>query len=44
MSKISKNKRITTTYRCFKTFDENLFLTDLTRDLEHFVINRKTVN
>ena len=44
LSKISKNKHITTTYRCFKTFDENLFLTDLTRGLEHFEVNRKTVN
>ena len=44
MSKISKNKHITTTYRCYKTFDENLFLTDLTRSLEHFEVNRKTVN
>ena len=41
MSKISKNKHITTTYRCYKTFDENLFLTNLTRGLEHFEVTFK---
>ena len=44
MSKISKNKHITTTYRCFKIFHENLFLTYLVCDLEHFEVNRKAVN
>ena len=38
---ISKSGHITTSYRCFKTFDESLFLTDLTSYLEKFKSNRK---
>ena len=36
---ISKSDHITTSYRCFKTFDESLFLTDLTSCLETFELN-----
>ena len=43
-AKISKPDHITTSYRCFKTFDENLFLTDLSSCLEHFKSDRSTVD
>ena len=43
-AKISKPDHITTSYRCFKTFDENLFLTDLSSCLEHFKSDRGTVD
>ena len=43
-TKILKPNHITTSYRCFKKFDENLFLTDLSSCLEHFKSDRSTVN
>lgn len=43
-AKISKPDHITTSYRCFKKFDESLFLTDLSSCLEHFKSDRKTVD
>ena len=43
-AKISKSDHITTSYLCFKMFDESLFLTDLTSCLETFELNRKTVD
>ncbi|MEW8544984.1 MAG: reverse transcriptase family protein [Candidatus Thiodiazotropha sp.] len=42
--KISKTNHITSSYRCFKSFDETSFLTDLNNDLEHFELNRETVD
>ena len=42
--KIPKTEHITTSYRCFKTFDEQHFLADLHHDLCNFVRNRETTN
>ena len=38
--KISKPEHITTSYRCFKNFDEALFLTDLANDLDTFKVGQ----
>ena len=35
--KISKSDHITTSYRCFKSFNEDAFITDLTSDLNIFL-------
>ena len=43
-AKISKPNHITTSYRCFKKFDEGLFLTDLSRCIEHFKTDRNTID
>ena len=41
--KLSKHKYITTTYRCYKHFNEANFLVKLTSDLHTFVTDQKTV-
>ena len=38
--KISKSEHITTSYRCFKNYDEALFLTDLANDLDTFKVGQ----
>lgn len=43
-SKIPKTEHITTSYRCFKTFDEISFLADLQYDLNNLEINRETID
>ena len=42
--KIPKTEDITTSYRCFKTFDEQHFLADLHHDLCNFETNRETID
>ena len=42
--KIPKTEHITTSYRCFKTFDEQHFLADLHHDLCNFETNRETID
>ena len=42
--KISKEKHITTSYRCFKHFNETNFLNELAKDLETFETDQETVN
>ena len=42
--KIPKKKHKTSSYRCFKKFDDAHFLSDLDTDLERFVANHHTVN
>ena len=42
--KISKDKHITTSYRCFKHFNEINFLNELAEDLETFETDQETVN
>ena len=41
--RILKHKHITTSYRCFKNFDENSFLLELTNDLNTFVADELSV-
>ena len=43
-AKISKPEHITTSYRCFKKFDETLFLNDLSSCLEYFKSDRESVD
>lgn len=43
-SKILKAKHLTKSYRCFKKFEENRFLSDLFQDLENFELNRQVVD
>ena len=38
-NKICKSDHITTLYRCFQAFNEEAFITDLSRDLNNFVVN-----
>lgn len=38
-----KHKRITTTYRCYKHFNETNFLAELTSDLDTFVTDQEIV-
>lgn len=42
--KISKSEHISTSYRCFKKFDETLFLTDLASDLDSLVVNESDID
>ena len=42
--KISKTKHISTSYRCFKHFNESLFLSDLATDLESFHLSNNNVD
>ena len=37
--KIPKSSHITTSYRCFKNFDDSLFLNDLANDISVFTTN-----
>ncbi|MEW8545919.1 MAG: endonuclease/exonuclease/phosphatase family protein, partial [Candidatus Thiodiazotropha sp.] len=41
--KVSKSEHITTTFRCFKQFDETLFLTDLSNDLDTFKVGQCSI-
>ena len=43
-SRVSKSSHITTNYRCFKHFDETMFLNDLENDLITFTANQSTVD
>lgn len=43
-SKSLKAKHIMKSYRCFKRFDENRFLTDLSNNLENFELNHQVVD
>ena len=43
-SRVSKSSHITTNYRCFKHFDEIMFLNDLENDLITFTANQSTVD
>ena len=42
--KIPKTEHITTSYRCFKIYDEQNFLADLHHDLCNFETNRETID
>ena len=42
--KIPKHKHVTTTYRCFKQFNEFAFLSDLQNDLDSFTANATCVD
>ena len=42
--KIPKTEHITTSYWCFKTFDEQHFLADVHHDLCNFEINQETID
>ena len=39
-----RNIIISTSYRCFKHFNESLFLSDLAADLESFHLSNNNVN
>ena len=43
-SKTPKHEHITTSYQCFKTFDETSFLENLNYDLYNLEINRKDID
>ena len=43
-SRVSKSSHITTNYRCFKHFDETMFLNDLEIALIAFTANQSTVD
>ena len=43
-AKISKNSHTTTSYRCFKKFDETMFLSDLSSCLTNFKSDRITID
>ena len=43
-NKIRKTVHITSRYRCFKNFNEESFITDLSRDLNHFTLDRSDIN
>lgn len=43
-SKIPKDKHITTTYRSFKQFDENRFISDVSNDLNTFVADKFNID
>ena len=43
-NKIRKTHHITSWYRCFKTFNEESFITDLSRDLNDFTLDRSDIN
>ena len=42
--KVSKSDYITTSYRCFKRFNEDAFITDLTSDLYNFSASNSDIN
>ena len=42
-SKVKKSCHISTSYRCFKTFDEELFLRDLSEELSRFSISESDI-
>ena len=42
--KIVKSEHITTSYRCFKRFNENAFLNDLSSDLDNFITTSSNIN
>ena len=42
--KVTKNEHVTTTYRCFKQFEESVFLRDLQNDLNAFTANSTNVD
>ena len=42
--KIVKSEHITTSYRCFKRFNENAFLNDLSSDLDNFTTTSSNIN
>ena len=41
---ISKTKHITTRYRCFKNFNEEIFKADLSSDLNNFTVDQPGIN
>ena len=43
-NKISKDKHMTTSYRCFKHFNENDFLAELAEDIVTFETDQETIN
>ena len=43
-AKISKPEHTTTFYRCFKKFDETLFMNDISSSFGHFKSDRKSVD
>ena len=43
-NKMRKNDHITTRYRCFKRFSEESFITDLSCDLESFLLDRSDID
>ena len=42
-SKLPKHKHITTSYRCFKHFNESYFISELTNDLSTFVADKASI-
>ena len=42
--KVTKNEHVTTTYRCFKQFEESVFLRDLQNDLNAFTANSTNID
>ena len=42
--KIAKTEHMTTSYRCFKRFNETIFLSDLGSDLESFTLSNSNVD
>ena len=42
-SKVKKSCHISTSYRCFKTFDEELFLRDLSEELNRFSVSESDI-
>ena len=42
--KVTKNEHVTTTYRCFKQFEESVFLRDLQNELNSFTANSTNVD
>ena len=44
INKAAKSEHITTSYRCFKLFNENAFINDLSIDLNNFNINSSNIN
>lgn len=43
-SKIPKSKHVLKSYRCFKNFDENSFLSDLSEDMNNFSADKPDIN
>ena len=43
-NKISKCDHITTSYRCFKNFNEDAFIADLTGDLNYYSVSKSDIN
>ena len=42
--KVPKNEHVTTTYHCFKQFNESAFLSDLQNDIDSFMANATCVD